>query len=167
MFCSKCGKQLPDDSQFCSGCGYKIGSQVIVNEPSNIIAQPQILTKQRHGFVTFWIILWLAINIISIIIFIVEYRNSLFGGTFEIIILFMIDITVIAGYFFLLKWKKNGFWMVVMPRFLFIPLLRNFFDIQEGFIFIIILIIWSIISYCILRIQKNGKSTWDQLEKGW
>jgi len=24
MFCSKCGVKLPDDSNFCAGCGYKI-----------------------------------------------------------------------------------------------------------------------------------------------
>jgi len=36
MFCSKCGKQIPDDSQFCAGCGYKIGSQVVRNESSHI-----------------------------------------------------------------------------------------------------------------------------------
>ena len=36
MFCSKCGKQIPDDSQFCAGCGYKIGSQVVINESSHI-----------------------------------------------------------------------------------------------------------------------------------
>lgn len=26
MFCSKCGKQIPDESIFCSGCGAKLGA---------------------------------------------------------------------------------------------------------------------------------------------
>lgn len=27
MFCVKCGKELPDDAQFCSGCGTKVGGE--------------------------------------------------------------------------------------------------------------------------------------------
>ena len=27
MFCSKCGKEIPNDSAFCSGCGAQIGTQ--------------------------------------------------------------------------------------------------------------------------------------------
>lgn len=33
MFCSKCGKEIQDDSTFCSGCGAQVGA-VANNEPS-------------------------------------------------------------------------------------------------------------------------------------
>jgi len=52
MFCTKCGKQLKDDSSFCTSCGYKVipvinvvnsndnvafeGNEVLINEKSNI-----------------------------------------------------------------------------------------------------------------------------------
>ena len=35
MYCSKCGKQIPDDSVFCSGCGAKVGGGAAAEpEPS-------------------------------------------------------------------------------------------------------------------------------------
>ena len=32
MFCSKCGKELPNDAVFCSGCGAKVGAEAAVEE---------------------------------------------------------------------------------------------------------------------------------------
>lgn len=33
MFCSKCGKEIPDNSAFCSACGAQLGATA-VNEPA-------------------------------------------------------------------------------------------------------------------------------------
>ena len=35
MFCSNCGKQLPEGSAFCSGCGAQIKNQAVASEQEN------------------------------------------------------------------------------------------------------------------------------------
>lgn len=37
MYCSNCGAELPNDSIFCSKCGYKINGRVIQQEPETIL----------------------------------------------------------------------------------------------------------------------------------
>lgn len=47
MFCSNCGNQLPDDSKFCSSCGFKIEPAVSQNTSQSAqqyIAQPEVET---------------------------------------------------------------------------------------------------------------------------
>jgi len=44
MFCSKCGKQIPDDSQFCSSCGYKI---VLIKNNNNYNDNAE--KKEKHN----------------------------------------------------------------------------------------------------------------------
>ena len=34
MFCSNCGKQVPDDAQFCEGCGTRVGDMVVSRSPA-------------------------------------------------------------------------------------------------------------------------------------
>ena len=43
MYCSKCGKQLDDTANFCSGCGSKVGS---TNEPVQHEADKEIVIKE-------------------------------------------------------------------------------------------------------------------------
>ena len=42
MFCSKCGKQLPDGSKFCSGCGKKFGESFVKNSGTPSKVMPNI-----------------------------------------------------------------------------------------------------------------------------
>ena len=51
MFCSGCGKQLPDGSVFCSGCGKKLGTigQQVVSNPSVGGNQPKFYLKGFKG----------------------------------------------------------------------------------------------------------------------
>ena len=46
MFCHKCGKQLPDGSQFCSGCGVTLAP---TNLQPNIAAPPPSNPKSKMG----------------------------------------------------------------------------------------------------------------------
>lgn len=34
MFCSRCGKQVPEEATFCPACGFKLSSVWIINEDS-------------------------------------------------------------------------------------------------------------------------------------
>lgn len=50
MFCSKCGKQINDDSIFCLYCGYEIGSPIRVNEdftPGNAVNAAESGTAEK------------------------------------------------------------------------------------------------------------------------
>jgi len=52
MFCTKCGKQLSDDSNFCVGCGYKIDSdlQIAIKNSAQIAnRQPSTLLMSATG----------------------------------------------------------------------------------------------------------------------
>jgi len=171
MFCSKCGKQLPDDSQFCAGCGYKIGTQVVINGPSNIIAQPQILTKQRHGFITFWLIFLLSIEILFLIqtllgMFSIEFRELAFedylpGKQFYHLIS---GIFAIIGLYLLLKWRKEGFTLIILPTVIYYIIFGRDYYIQDLIIEIIRGIVFILVLFFIFKIRKNGKSAWSQLE---
>ena len=39
MFCEQCGKEIPDNSKFCSGCGAKVNPDAAVEDVSEIIAE--------------------------------------------------------------------------------------------------------------------------------
>ena len=39
MFCSQCGKELPDETQFCPACGTKVGSPA----PAAVIKETKVM----------------------------------------------------------------------------------------------------------------------------
>jgi hypothetical protein len=47
MFCNKCGKELPDNAQFCSGCGNQIGTAPAA--PAAAPAQTPVIFKRLIG----------------------------------------------------------------------------------------------------------------------
>ena len=112
MFCSKCGKQLPDDSQFCSSCGYKIGTQVVVNEPTQVVNQqtsgllmsatgkdcPKIFQIQLK------LLGWIALVLI-ILLFLFHFRNRIL--IFFIIFISFATYKDISQFFKTLKMKKT------------------------------------------------------------
>jgi len=53
MFCPKCGKELPDSSNFCTACGYKIETnntqQNLENKNSKTVKVVIIRTKKLIG----------------------------------------------------------------------------------------------------------------------
>jgi predicted nucleic acid-binding Zn ribbon protein len=56
MFCPKCGKELPDDSQFCSKCGQSTTGAASVPKPKSRVSASRIL-----GGITVGILLAIAI----------------------------------------------------------------------------------------------------------
>lgn len=45
MFCNKCGKQLPDNATFCSGCGNKVGTAPAAAASAAPASLPPILSR--------------------------------------------------------------------------------------------------------------------------
>lgn len=48
MFCSKCGKEIPNSSAFCSGCGYKLSYDETAVSGENEIKSRQSLFKSNY-----------------------------------------------------------------------------------------------------------------------
>jgi hypothetical protein len=183
MFCSKCGKQLNGDSVFCMYCGSKMTS---ISQPKetvqgiNTVSMPQTeiennTFRKRHGFTSFWLIFGIVANAFSALynLFLEEmYNASQHGSILNQVIgelsdnfrllrfMGIVSLIGIVGYVFLLKWKKIGFWLfcgvAVIALVLNIIMGVNAVGLITGLAGVPIL-------YGILRIKKNGKSTWEQL----
>ncbi len=55
MFCNKCGKELPDNASFCSGCGNQVGAAPAAAAAPAAPAQlPPILSRFGQQFVGFF-----------------------------------------------------------------------------------------------------------------
>lgn len=47
MFCSKCGKELQDDTSFCPACGNKVGETApTVSQPVKVMLDPSEAIKE-------------------------------------------------------------------------------------------------------------------------
>ena len=49
MYCPKCGKELPDNAKFCSGCGSQIQSAETTNNQAEQTAQKAQPFNQNEG----------------------------------------------------------------------------------------------------------------------
>jgi hypothetical protein len=115
-------------------------------------AQPVLQTKVRHGFVTFWLVLSIVLDVVYFCV-LLNYGSS-------VIIQELCCFAEIIGSFLLLWWKKAGFYVSIIGG-----------GIQVGFDFAYLntvsLLIFNAINilllYGVLHIKKNGKSCWEQL----
>jgi len=123
---------------------------------------------ERHGFVTFWLVMGVIVCSIGSYVFLFYpnyamqslylqgYRVS--SGLLSIIgILTAIDIIC---FILLLCWKKIGFWLHIINIFIQIIL---FIKVGAGFGQALLSIVAIVILWGILHIRKNGISTWDYL----
>ena len=51
MFCNKCGKELPDGTKFCGGCGTAIESATKTEEFSSTVQKPKSKGKKVGGII--------------------------------------------------------------------------------------------------------------------
>jgi hypothetical protein len=186
MFCSNCGIEISSDVNFCQKCGNKINISVDVSNekkqetielPPKQNAGNEI--KIRHRFVTFWLILCIVVDSITVIFGII---NLISGGRLlnegnpitgvsllHISISCFLSIPLIIGYAALLTWHKEGFnWIISGNVFSIIHSIRYLrgipeweWDIWE----IIFPILSVIILHFIFYIKKNGVSVWEHLNK--
>ena len=50
MFCRNCGKQIPNDSAFCSECGARVGSDYVNNDTIYVEDKPNLLLNVLSFF---------------------------------------------------------------------------------------------------------------------
>jgi hypothetical protein len=157
MRCEKCGAELEENTRFCPKCDVEVIVPLQTSENN--------YKKERAGFTTFWLIFLLIMRIISIALLLFSIILTLFEIHYissGLIILYLISsILGMTGHILLLLWKKVGFWIFLGNSISFSILLF----IKDGMRWsniigscLSILFMWSV-----LQIQKNGKTTWEQL----
>jgi len=185
-FCINCGAIfLSNDSQFCSSCGYprykipakrpaamkKSAKKPAVkktNMKDTTVELENDSIKERHGLTKFILYLGIILNgIIGLIyIFISDTLADMLYMPSHIIILNGIIMLSEAVFLtMILNWKKMGWWLLVVAVIL--NLIITYIGFQDGAAMrpsVIYSILGLSMYYGILRIKKNGKSIWEQLE---
>jgi hypothetical protein len=156
MFCSKCGSENLDGSQFCAKCGTAI--------TSGSVAVGNLSERKRHGFTSFWLIFLIVGYLIggSIYLFAPQVITQYWNASNGLIMLYGIaTIAGIIGIVLLLCWKKIGFWIIIglsiVSIFLNVAIGMNIGQNLWGVVGVVVL-------FGVLHIRKNGKTTWSQLE---
>jgi len=173
MFCKKCGIKIPDNSIFCSGCGFKVGVPNTINESQESVEKLEIdnANRKRHGFTTFWLWLMLVFNFIAVLYEIYGGNNDInnlfimlnMANNFSIAVSIIQSFMIIYSVILLMYWKKIGFWLFVICGLVG----ALFTGGASGFIALIILfsLIGDLILFAILNLRnENGISTWDYLK---
>jgi hypothetical protein len=172
MFCTKCGQVLDEGQNFCNKCGNSISDSVSPTQDSEqsrsfIENAPTKKQRPRHGFTTFWIIFDIAWSFLDILFEISPPDIMLqhYGRTPKdlLLITVFLDMVNIGSGILLLFWKKAGFWIAVgciTGRAIFYIYTNSsnisLLTIAGGFIGLLIY-------YGILHLEKEGKTTWEQL----
>ena len=156
MFCKKCSAEIADDVQFCPKCGVSINAMTEVNA--------NFSKRKRHGFTSFWIILSLIGFIIIGAVYLFSPQliaQNLNVSNNMIMVYGIVSMVGVLGNILLLCWKKIGFWIFIgiSAISLILNLVIGLNIGQALFGLIGIAIMWGV-----LKIRKNGKTTWEQLE---
>jgi hypothetical protein len=123
------------------------------------------MEKQRHGCVTAWLVLMMAINSLTSVIYLF-FGDTVKEKTPEIStsLLLLLAFLSLSNVFFaaiLLKWKKMGFWgFVITSAAAFILNLMIGLGVAQS----VFGLTGVLILYGILQIKKEDTSTWEDLE---
>lgn len=159
--------------------------------------------KERAGFITFWLWFGIVVNLISVPFTILQlnsvsnlgylgielitqgvdvtpFVNSIHTPQYMLIGVTILSVILyIIGYALLLKWKKMGFFIIVIAALInVIVTLICYPMIREAYLSIGLIVDYSMVKYTtligscssifilwmILRIKKNGVSCWSQLK---
>ena len=153
----------------------KVGSEVVQWE------EFFLPTRQRHGFVSFWlsfgIFFFFLYDFFFMLCGVEEFFEAKWMGdsgefimklaVLHCIVSFSCIISVV-GYVLLIKWKKVGFWISAIGLtsmiFVNIWMLMNNVYFSFPLIFSIIFLLMGIALFGILQIRKNEKSCWKHLK---
>ncbi len=122
--------------------------------------------KTRHGFTTFWfmlIIIAYGIRAARCIFTPQTYEHTI--GDFLWVFNSLVALFGLTGAIMLLRWKKAGFWIEIsVCAALFIVNCIILGILETIFSEIITVFIRMGLLYAAVKIHKNGKTTWEQLE---
>ena len=119
------------------------------------------MEKKRHGFLTFWLIFWLALNIICLFVYAIALDRDSFLASME-----MSRGTAVAYIVFcfigalvnilLLNWKMSGFALFCISSVAFL-----FVDQSPSTI--VLAIMGPALNFALLQLKKDGISAWTHL----
>jgi glucan phosphoethanolaminetransferase (alkaline phosphatase superfamily) len=122
--------------------------------------------KQRHLFVTLWLMLLIIVNSLAILTYLLlpndlifKYlRNTTTNDIFEHIIIAFINILFVI---ILLKWKKWGFW-----GFTITALINSIISYNSSHSTFVLIggLVGILMLYAVLQTRKNNVSAWKNLE---
>lgn len=157
---SACKAELEDYQERCPQCGW---SQKKIEFTKSQQKETDVVVKERHGFITFWLWLLVVSNILGAVVAFfpkvmwgTNYPNeyvmlSVFTG-----ILYLINV---IGVCLLLAWKKLGFTIIVISSTIAaLTLLTRMGSVPVGLIGIVVL-------WFVLKIKKHGVSYWDAMKE--
>ncbi len=81
MICQKCGKEIPDDSKFCTFCGAEVQEQLLSSKAKKDSKVKMVNIKKRNMYIVFALI---AITFISSIAFNVYLANRVSSLKYEV-----------------------------------------------------------------------------------
>ena len=119
-YCPNCGKSEVEGKKFCPQCGQRLGlseSQTEPNDVGNVSPQDKEPIeswmpgkKQRHGCLTAYLIFAIIVNAAVALYYVFEGLAAFIIGAIFVVLLIFNIICFIA----LFKWRKWGFWGVVV-----------------------------------------------------
>lgn len=122
--------------------------------------------KQRHGCVTAWIIIMIAGNSITALVYLLasELITENLAGNVPTLLIILLGLVGIANVIFsvmLLQWKKSGFWGFCLTSVVALVINTNIgLDITQS----LLGLIGIGVLYGILQIKKGNRSAWENLE---
>lgn len=169
----------------------EFGGYVETKQPVSNLHQTSnktLVEKQRHGFVTFWLVLMIIANIAGAIMqmlsanyaiwqYATEEKAKLFFYvehgmvdyyTYAVYFMVVLSIINVVGASLILNWKKVGYWLflgsasaclVIMISFAILGGVSNtVFSSMLG------AVLGPVVLWAILQIKKDGVSCWELLE---
>lgn len=118
--------------------------------------------KERHGFVTFWLVFMVIANIISAIMNLIigiDASSNEFAVTSYISSVLAVSNIVAVSLLF--SWKKKGFWLFVLNAIISMVITAYSLNIVTAFL---VSAFGVAVLYAVLQIKKNGLSCWKQLD---
>lgn len=143
--CANCGKEFPFYEKVCPYCNTE-----------------HIVQLKRHAFITFWLWFSCIINVVTMLPLIgfITYGEYILVSSVTLATI----IASIAGLIMLIKWRKSGFYLIVISNI--IGLIPNI--AFAGLSFSPMLIAQStfrlLILYAILNIKKNDIPYWKAMD---
>jgi len=156
ILCSKCCEEIPDESIICPECGNTVSSASFTTSDWT--------ERKRHWFTSFYLIFSLLSALSAG--FLYGFEPEIFSAVdiSGLVRLHIITaILQVVGSILLLCWKKAGFW-VYAGSYLVGTIISIAMGIHPAFL-IITGVIAIAIMWNVLHIHKNGKSTWQHLQR--